>query len=80
MQKTLEVLNELEREGTISRYAIGRAIGAMFYAEPVSTFDLDIFCMLPNSMCLECKQPDFDKLEEILVKHELLEKWKKAIS
>lgn len=49
MQKTLEVLNELEREGTISRYAIGGAIGAMFYAESVSTFDLDIFCLLPNS-------------------------------
>ena len=27
MKRTLEILNALEREGVISRYAIGRAMG-----------------------------------------------------
>lgn len=165
MQKTLEVLNELESESIISRYAIGGAIGAMFYTEPTSTFDLDIFCLIPNtgilidlgplykclkdkgyypnkeeqiiiedipvqfivaphgleeealqqavekitygvrtrvftyehllaimvktgrakdiariSMCLESAQPDYSKLEEILVRYNLLEKWRKVSS
>jgi len=46
MEKTLEVLNKLVFQKTIEKYAIGGAMGAMFYAEPVSTFDLGIFVML----------------------------------
>jgi len=49
MEKTLKVINDLEREGVIGKYAIGGAIGAMFYAEPTATFDLDIFCFLPQA-------------------------------
>lgn len=47
MEKTFKVLNRLVEEGIIGRYAVGGALGAMFYAEPVSTFDLDIFVVLP---------------------------------
>lgn len=43
MEKTLQVLNRMEAEGAVGRYAIGGAVAATFYAEPVSTFDLDIF-------------------------------------
>ena len=46
MKRTLEILNELEREGAFSRYAIGRAMAATFYTEPVLTFDLDVFVVL----------------------------------
>ena len=42
MEATLRVLNELERNGVISRYAIGGAVGAIFYTEPFLTYDLDI--------------------------------------
>lgn len=49
MYKTLLVLNELERNGTLSRYAIGGAMGATFYVEPLLTFDLDIFVLLPET-------------------------------
>ncbi len=49
MKKTLEILNALEREGVLRRYAIGGAMGATFYTEPVLTFDLDIFVVLPES-------------------------------
>ena len=49
MEKTLKVLNQLEGDGVISRYAIGGAMGATFYVEPVLTFDLDIFVILPKA-------------------------------
>jgi len=48
MQGTLRVLNELERAGVLGRYAIGGAMGATFYVEPLLTFDLDVFVVLPR--------------------------------
>jgi len=47
VKRTVEVLNELEKEGVFSRYAIGGAMGAIFYSEPFLTFDLDVFVVLP---------------------------------
>ena len=49
MEATLNVLNELERDGVISRYAIGDAVGAIFYMEPFLTYDLDVFVLLPQT-------------------------------
>ncbi len=49
MKRTIEVLNELERDGIVSRYAIGGAMGAIFYTEPFLTFDLDVFVVLPST-------------------------------
>lgn len=49
MKQTLKILNDLEREGVIGRYAIGGAMAATFYVEPILTFDLDIFVVLPHS-------------------------------
>jgi hypothetical protein len=49
MEKALQVLNALEHESVLSRYAIGGAMGAAFYAEPLLTFDLDVFVVLPTS-------------------------------
>ncbi len=49
MKRTLQVLNELERGGVIERYAIGGAMGATFYVEPLLTFDLDVFVILGES-------------------------------
>lgn len=49
MRRTLEVLNLMEREGVFQRYAIGGAIAALFYIEPVLTFDLDVFVVLPSN-------------------------------
>ena len=37
MKRTLQVLNELETAGVLSRYAIGGAMGAIFYVEPLLT-------------------------------------------
>ena len=49
MRRTLEVLNELEKESVFSRYAIGGAMAATFYTEPFLTFDLDVFVALPQT-------------------------------
>ena len=49
MEKTLQVLNLLERDGVLSRYATGGAMGATFYVEPVLTFDLHVFVILPQT-------------------------------
>jgi len=49
MEKTLQILNSLEDAGIVRRYAIGGAMAATFYAEPVLTFDLDIFVLLPQA-------------------------------
>jgi len=48
MEHTLRILNELERDGIIERYAIGGAVGAIFYMEPFLTYDLDVFVSLPE--------------------------------
>ena len=43
MKKTLQVINDMVRDGIINDYAIGGSIGAMFYTEAINTKDLDIF-------------------------------------
>ena len=48
MKRTLQVLNELERDGVVERYAIGGAMGATFYVGPLLTFDLDVFVIFPQ--------------------------------
>ena len=65
MEKTLKILNDLEHKGIINRYAIGGAMAATFYAEPVATFDLDIFVVLPESPGgLTILTPIYDKLQK----------------
>ena len=39
MKKTLEVLNRLVAEKVIKDYAIGGAMGAVWYMEAISTMD-----------------------------------------
>ncbi len=47
MEKIFAVLNQMEAEGVIGRYAIGGAVGSIFWLEPITTKDLDVFVMLP---------------------------------
>jgi hypothetical protein len=48
MKATLEVINGMQTDGIIGRYAIGGAVGAIFYLEPLATLDIDIFVSLKN--------------------------------
>jgi hypothetical protein len=49
VKQTIEVLNDLQRADVFTNYAIGGAIGAIFYTEPFLTFDLDVFVVLPQT-------------------------------
>lgn len=64
MESTLQLLNQLERDGVLSRYAIGGAMAAMFYVEPVSTFDLDVFVVLPHQGGLLTLSPLYEALRD----------------
>jgi len=57
MEKTLQALNALEHDGILEKYAIGGAMGATFYIEPVLTFDLDVFAVLPQKGALLTLEP-----------------------
>lgn len=46
IQEVLRTLNQMVTDDVIERYAIGGAVGATFYLEPVSTLDIDIFIEL----------------------------------
>lgn len=66
MRDTLKILNELETKGVIGRYAIGGAMGATFYIEPILTYDLDIFVVLPEtSSGLLTLEPIYKTLREL---------------
>ncbi len=39
----IALVNQMEADGIVERYAIGGAVGATFYLEPVATLDVDIF-------------------------------------
>ena len=43
MKATLAVINQMQADGVIGRYAIGGAVGATFYLEPSATVDIDVF-------------------------------------
>jgi hypothetical protein len=43
IQDVLVALAEMEADGVVDRYAIGGAVGATFYLEPVATLDVDVF-------------------------------------
>jgi len=41
--EVIRVINQMQAERVIERYAIGGAVGATFYLEPVATLDVDVF-------------------------------------
>lgn len=49
MKATLEVINRMQSDGVIDKYAIGGAVGATFYLEPSATLDIDVFVSFQNT-------------------------------
>lgn len=39
----ISAINRMQTDSIIERYAIGGAVGATFYLEPISTLDVDVF-------------------------------------
>jgi hypothetical protein len=46
VKATLDVINQMQTDAVIGNYAIGGAVGATFYLEPVATLDIDVFVSL----------------------------------
>ncbi len=45
MEKVIQVLNRMQADGVIEKYAIGGGIAAIYYLEPYETDDIDIFIL-----------------------------------
>ena len=43
MREVIETIADMQAAGVIERYAIGGAVAATFYLEPVATLDVDVF-------------------------------------
>lgn len=65
LQETLAIINQMQADGVIERHAIGGAVGATFYLEPVATLDLDVFITFRSKAggLLADPQPIFDYLK-----------------
>jgi len=48
VKATLDLINQMQADGVIGEYAIGGAVGATFYLDPVATLDVDVFVALPT--------------------------------
>ena len=62
MEKTLKVINRMEADGVIGRYAIGGAVAAIFYVEPFTTYDLAIFFAVEETGGLISLTPIYEYL------------------
>ena len=59
-KQTFAVINQMVADGVFENYAVAGAIGAMFYVEPFSTEDLDVFVLTPeNQAVLEIPGLDY---------------------
>ena len=64
MKEAVTVLNQMVADGVINDYAIGGAMGATFYLEPVMTMDLDVFVLFHDDTNLLPLQPIYDYLKK----------------
>lgn len=48
--KIFRLLEQMEKEGILSQWAIGGSIGVMFYTEPYLTKDIDVFVYMEPTM------------------------------
>jgi hypothetical protein len=65
IQEAISTINQMQADGVFERYAIGGAVAATFYLEPVATLDVDIFVTFrsePGSRLLS-PAPIFDYLK-----------------
>ena len=65
IREVIKTINQMQADKVIKRYAIGGAVGATFYLEPVATLDVDIFITFkPDAgSLLVSPQPIFDYLK-----------------
>jgi hypothetical protein len=58
LETVIVELNEMVANRIVAKYAIGGAVGALFYLEPASTEDVDVFVVLdPDDLRLSAFMP-----------------------
>ena len=65
IREVIKTVNQMQTDGVIERYAVGGAVGATFYLDPVATLDVDIFVSFrpePGSLLLS-PAPIFEYLK-----------------
>jgi len=50
----------MKGEGIVAEYAVGGAMALVFWSEPVPTFDLDVFVLIPSASLLVSLAPIYD--------------------
>lgn len=65
IQEVIKTVNRMQADGIVAHYAIGGAVGATFYLEPVATLDVDIFITFraEAGKLVADPQPIFDYLK-----------------
>jgi hypothetical protein len=63
MERTFALLDQMKREGLFKAYAVGGGIAAMYYLEPILTYDLDIF-FIPSKEGIDLLSPLYAYLKE----------------
>jgi len=64
-RRVFEIINAMQADGVIERYAIGGAVGATFYLEPVATLDVDVFVAFRSAGLIVDPSPVFDYLKKL---------------
>ncbi len=65
IQEVIKTTNQMQADGVVEHYAIGGAVAATFYLEPVATLDVDILISFKaeGGNLLVSPQPIFDYLK-----------------
>lgn len=63
MEKTLKLVKELKEEKVFKDFSIGGGIAALYYIEPLLTYDLDIF-FIPLEDSIDVLAPIYRYLKE----------------
>jgi hypothetical protein len=63
VEKTLKLVRELKEKKVLKDFSIGGAIAALYYIEPILTYDLDIF-FIPLEDSIDVLTPIYRYLKE----------------
>ena len=56
----LAAIERLKKDGIVEEYGIGGAMALVFWSEPIPTFDLDVFVLLPSKSALVSLAPIYE--------------------
>jgi hypothetical protein len=67
MEKVIQILNRMQADGVIEKYAIGGGIATVYYLEPYETDDIDVFLspVLVGQSGLISLEPIYSYLEKL---------------